>query len=197
MCSYSNVADLARRMRIAPEVLLTRFREAGVTKTNVQSPVYDQDVAALSAHYRELLGARAIEIVEGVRKESRKAPGNCGVLRYMPSGDAVTNIRLAVTDRYRKACERLISFGQLPSGSRSLFFLDLLQNRAPAEMRSLASSILRTGLRVSEVDVSQADRFQQQVASVRTSHADDVQSCNMADRAGTIHPAFAPPAAVI
>ncbi|WP_133303190.1 hypothetical protein [Cupriavidus lacunae] len=57
-------------MRIDTEALLQRFREAGVAKASVEAPVYEADVAALSAHYRTLLRPRAIEIATEVRMEA-------------------------------------------------------------------------------------------------------------------------------
>lgn len=210
MCSYSSVADLARRMRIEPNALLARFREAGVFKADAESPVFDGDVAALSALYRNLLGQRAIEIATELGPESPREEetrinpvlllgnlGDCPETRYMPSGDAVTNIRLATTDRYRQLCERVLFYGNVPQNSRVLFFLDLLQGHVPAGMRLLSRRILRAGLLASVEALSRAHRRSAQITRGTTSLARQVQSCKKADLESTIHPAFAPPAVVI
>lgn len=209
MSAFSSVTDLARRMRIDKESLLQRFREAGVPKTSVDAPVFEADVAALSAHYRALLGPRAVEIAAEVRKEATgEEPrrnrvvlvgqlGGDPITRYMPSGDAVTNIRLATTDRYRRICDRVLEHGDFPTSARALLYLDLLLRRVPADLSAFARSMLRAFFCASIDEESRTHQVSSRIARVRSRGAGDVQSCRTAERESAIHPAFAPPRVVI
>ncbi|MCY1273481.1 Single-stranded DNA-binding protein [compost metagenome] len=205
MCSYSSVADLARRMRIAPDTLLERLREAGVPKADAQAPVLDADVAALSALYRQLLGPRAIEIeaeVDAAPPQTDPARnrlilvGNLGAgleTRYMPSGDAVTNLRLATTDRYLNFALRVVA-GHVTGQARGHLLLEMLRGRVPAKLAWIGRSILRMGLRTLRVKSARGLRRR---SLIRNSAAQHQLSCRWADQKAAIHPAFAPPAVVI
>lgn len=209
MSSFSSVADLARRMCIDRAALLQRFREAGIPKASADAPVFEADVAALSAHYRTLLGARAVEIAAEVRRE---ATGECprrhrvvlvGQLgsdpetRYMPSGDAVTNIRLATTDRYRRLCEQALDCAFLTDRTRALLYLDLLLGRIPAKLRSLSGGLLQALFRAAIEEVSRNHQRLSRISHSKSFWARNVLSCRTAERESSVHPAFAPPRVVI
>lgn len=206
MCSYSSVAALARLMRIEPDTLLERLREAGVPKADAQAPVLDADVAALSAHYRQLLGPRAVEI-EAEFDPPRADPvrsrvilvGNLGgdpETRYLPSGDSVTNIRLATTNRYLDFALRVIS-GHVTREARGHLLLEMLRGRVPAKIASVTRCILRNGLRALKGDSDRIHRLSVLVSRGTSFAAQHLLSCRRADQEAAIHPAFAPPAVVI
>ncbi|GLC97425.1 hypothetical protein Tamer19_68340 [Cupriavidus sp. TA19] len=206
MCSFPSVADLARRMRIEPGTLLERFREAGVPKADAQAPVLNADVAALSALYRQLLGPRAIEI-EAELDPPRAAlvqnrvilVGNLGddpETRYIPSGDPITNIRLATTDRYLDFALRVVS-GYVTRYARGHLLLELLQGRVPAKMASVTRWVLRNGLRTLKGESDRVHRLLVLVSRAMSFAAQRLLSCRRADQEAAIHPAFAPPAVVI
>lgn len=212
MSSYSSVADLATRMRIEPDTLIERLREAGVDKADAREPVYEADVAALSALYRQLLGPRAVEIAAEVsaEAEARATPakpqlnrvllvGDLGEgpeTRYMPSGDAVTNLRLATTDRYLDYAQRVIS-GHVTRQVRGHLLLELLQGRVPAKMASVARWVLASGLRTLKAKADRVHRLSALVSLAMSCLAQQLMSCRWADQQAAIHPAFAPPAVVI
>ncbi len=164
MSSYSSVRDLAARMRITPEALLERLREAGVDKSNAREPVYEADVKALSALYRKLLGPRAIEIAEEVRAEAVAAPeparaqvnrvilvGNLGddpETRYLPSGAAIASMRLLVADRYARLLREVLE-GNVTAERHGHLLLELLQGRAPARLGRVYREQVRMHLRTS------------------------------------------------
>ncbi len=213
MCSYSSVADLAARMRIEPDALLERLHEAGVDKADARDPVYDADVAALSELYRKLLGPRAIEIAAEVRAEANpiaETPtklkanrvilvGNLGddpKVRYIPSGEAVTNVRLTVAHRYLRLLKEVYE-GYVTGDRRSHLFLELLQGRVPAKLRRMHRQLVREDLYASIEESRRAHRLCELVARARSFLMGRVVACHLSDREATIHPAFAPPAAVI
>ncbi|WP_115737067.1 single-stranded DNA-binding protein [Cupriavidus taiwanensis] len=193
-------------MRITPDTLLERLREAGVPKADAQAPVLDGDVAALSALYRQLLGPRAIEIAAEVQAApAEPKPVRHGVLlvgnlgagpetRYMPSGDVITNLRLATTDRYMNFALRVVR-GHVTRLARGHLLLEMLRGRVPAMLACIARSVLRMGLlTLRDNNSPQVPRRRLQIGN---SAAQELQSCRWADQKATVHPAFAPPVAVI
>ncbi|KUE88080.1 hypothetical protein ASL20_15510 [Cupriavidus necator] len=201
-------------MRIEPDTLLERLREAGVNKADDREPVYEADVAALSALYRKLLGPRTIEIAAEVRGEAdpgletpAKPKVNRVILvgqlgegpevRCLPSDAPVANIRLAVAHRYWRLLRDVVEFGYDTRETRALLYLDLLGGHVPARLTAVVRRLVRSALRASIAESRRTHRLSALAAQVRSFLAGHVVSCHHADREATIHPAFAPPVAVI
>lgn len=114
--------------------------------------------------------------------------------RYIPSGDAVTNLRLATTDRYLRFALRVMEVGHVTGQARGHLLLEMLRGRVPAKLAWIGRSILRMGLRTLNGKSARVLRCQ---SLFRNSAAQHQLSCRWADQKAAIHPAFAPPAVVI
>ena len=190
MCTYSNVADLAARMRIEPETLLERLRAAGVRKTDAQAPLSEADIAALSTLYHKLLGSRADEIADEVRAEAElatqtpKTETKAVVLGGMLSWDddvvfvPLANIRTSYQRRLLAILGGVEANGvfavKVDRGSISEGYVQSLRHNGEYVRRVIALARYR-------------------MARV----ARDIAACLLSDREVAVHPAFAPPRAVI
>lgn len=183
------MADLATRMRIEPHTLLERLREAGVDKGDAGDPVHDADVAALSALYHKLLGSRAVEIADEVRAEAELAAQTrktetTAVRSRMLSWDddfllvPLKNIR---TTYQRRVLEIL---GGIEAGD--VVAVKVVSGSIP---EGFVQCLRHHGERVRRV-IALAQRRMARVAR-------DIVACLLSDREVAVHPAFAPPRAVI
>lgn len=190
MPSYSSVAELAAYMRTDPGALLKRLQEAGVQKSDVRDPVSAADVDALSSLYRDLLGSRADEIVEEARAEAEEARLATEAAASASRGGSMLSwdddILIVPYDVLRTSYQRhvLTRLGGIESddgiavkvarGSISDAFVQALRHQGEHVRRVIALARCR-------------------MARV----AGDIAACLLADREVAVHPAFAPPRAVI
>lgn len=190
MSSYSSVAELAAYMRTDPGTLLQRLQEAGAQKFDVQDPVTAADVDALSRYYRDQLGSRADEIVEDVRAEAEearlareaepKASRGGGMLSW---DDDVLLVPLeALRTSYQRYVLKILGGIESDDGVA-----------VKVTQGSVSDAFVRTLCH-------QADHVRRVIALARcrmARAASDIAACLLADREVAVHPAFAPPRAVI
>ncbi|MCO5396588.1 hypothetical protein [Ralstonia soli] len=190
MCTYSNVADLAARMRIEPETLLERLRAAGVEKANAQDPVHEADVAALSALYRKLLGSRAVEIADELQAEEEQAI-------QMPVTEVEVGLRRGMLSLEHNLL--LVPLGNIRTSHqrRVLAILGGVEADGVVAVKVVSGSISEGYVQSLRHN---GEHFRRVIALARrriARVARDIVACLLSDREVAVHPAFAPPRAVI
>lgn len=214
MARVSTVAGFAALLSKSPEAMLEQMQRAGLHHLSPEDPVTEADKAALLAHLKEAnrLSGEAPNrtiLLDVRRKRVLVRQGAAATqLRAMPTAEPIQSIQLT-TDEYRTV-RRAEQAGLLPgfeSEGQPALCLDYLAytwavltsgtDPAAAAEQIQLRQLFRVFLRKLAARVRRCCRVGARDVQDKAARVSDVVSCVSAEREATIHPAFAPPCAVI